>query len=309
MSKITTITELVDAIDQLETKLSSFNMIWPDYAHFIELYAVPFIHKDNGRIRAIEFETIKGQPAIELAKQKIALLRWEHDDQKRRSSSRLPGVIYVTEDLSKLVFTINELKSRIQQGFTDLIPRTNRRTFMRSHYPEMNLIHLYRKLYCIDHEPRRIGFTWAGHMFRSEKIKPEKALDMLEKSRLDAPVKYDDSTWNDIIDKQIERIHVVMQQKHMEIRHRREIEPHPLVNIYDYQDKEQPVLPPKPINGHLPIFVVAPIKNNIRLEGLKHWVYASNRKRRIDTLKDEAFIHKLHLSFVDIRTLTRHGKN
>ncbi|WMC12120.1 DNA replication terminus site-binding protein [Oceanimonas pelagia] len=235
-------------------------------------------------------EQVTGKAALNAALS--AYGRWHlQPDCSAKASFRLPGFIVLPASArAELEPRLNEV-NRLKLAFRALVQRLDDKdkkfTLVHDTFPGLITLQVYRQLTLLPHGASRLGFTWANKQI-IQKVDKQKLVAQLMQSRLNPPPLTDPHTWMQCVDREI--YDVKRLPAHVELRLRRPVKTHPMVNVR----WSEPLTPrQQQYKAHLPLLLCQDAPPAVT--PLCDYPPAKPRKRRAARIGGEPLIPRLHI--------------
>ncbi|MDV2856898.1 MULTISPECIES: DNA replication terminus site-binding protein [Oceanimonas] len=288
--------ELRHTMDQLELALAELNQHLRQQAGSAPVAAAWLLPqtptgKEHEPVEIITIEEhMAGLPALDAAL--AAFGRWHISPGcSAKASFRLPGFVLLPAAshsvIAPLVEEVNHLKQTFRALVQQLDDKDKKFTLVHDTFPGLITLQVYRQLTLLPRSASRLGFTWANKQI-IQKVDKIKLVEQLMQSRLSPPPLVDEHTWLQCIDREI--YDVKRLPAHIELRLRRPVKTHPMVNVRWH---EQLTPRQQQFKAHLPLILcqdelpaVTPLGN---------YPPANTRKRRSARIGGEPLIPRLHI--------------
>ncbi|MDP5291968.1 DNA replication terminus site-binding protein [Oceanimonas sp. CHS3-5] len=235
-------------------------------------------------------EQLSGQPALDTAL--AALGRWHiQPDCSAKASFRLPGFVLLPAASRSLVEPLIDEVNRLKLAFRALVQRLDDKdkkfTLVHDTFPGLVTLQVYRQLTLLPHAAMRLGFTWANKQI-IQKVDKTRLVEQLMQSRNHPPPLVDAHTWLQCVDREV--YDVKRLPAHVELRLRRPVKTHPMVNVR----WREPLSPrQQQFKAHLPLLLCQD-----ELPAITHlcdYPPTKTRKRRAARIGGEPLIPRLHI--------------
>ncbi|MCC4264241.1 DNA replication terminus site-binding protein [Oceanimonas baumannii] len=288
--------ELRHTMDQLESALAALCHALRQQAGsapVAAVYALPDTPtgKEHDPVETITIEQqLSGQPALDAAL--AAFGRWHISPGcSAKASFRLPGFVLLPAVsravIAPLVEDVNSLKQAFRALVQQLDDKDKKFTLVHDTFPGLITLQVYRQLTLLPYPASRLGFTWANKQI-IQKVDKAKLVEQLMQSRQSPPPLVDAQTWLQCIDREI--YDVKRLPAHTELRLRRPVKTHPMVNVR----WSEPLTPrQQQFKAHLPLILCQ--DELPAITPLCHYPPASTRKRRSARIGGEPLIPRLHI--------------
>ncbi|WP_107852575.1 DNA replication terminus site-binding protein [Oceanimonas marisflavi] len=235
-------------------------------------------------------EQLTGKDALEASL--AAFTRWHiQPDCSAKASFRLPGFVVLPAasrpQTAPLVEDINRLKLEFRALVQRLDDKDKKFHLVHDTFPGLITLQVYRQLTLLPHAASRLGFTWANKQI-IQKVDKTRLVAQLMQSRQNPPPLVDADTWQTCVDREI--YDVKRLPAHIELRLRRPVKTHPMVNVR-WSDALSPRQ--QQFKGHLPLLLCQD-----ELPAISHltdYPPAKTRKRRAARIGGEPLIPRLHI--------------
>ncbi len=208
-----------------------------------------------------------------------------------KASFRLPGYLVLPAstqpELRALIERINNLKSQFKAQVQEAGSRDQKFALVHDTLPGLITLQVYRHLVLLPHAVSRLGFTWANKQI-IQKIDKDALVQQLTDARLSPPPLTDPQTWLQCVDREI--YDVKRLPANVELRLRRPVKTHPMVNV-----RWQEELTPRQqqVKAHLPLLLCQ--DELPAITPLGNYPPEKVRKRRAAAITDEPLIPRLHI--------------
>ena len=208
-----------------------------------------------------------------------------------KASFRLPGYLLLPTqlkpELQQYIAQINDLKSQFKAQVQAAGSRDQKFALVHNTLPGLMRLQVYRHLVLLPHAASRLGFTWANKQI-IQKIDKDALVAQLMASRLLPPPLTDPQTWLQCVDREI--YDVKRLPTHTELRLRRPVKTHPMVNVR-WQEEITPRQ--QQVKAHLPLLLCQ--DDPPAITELADYPPAQIRARRAASISDEPLIPRLHI--------------
>lgn len=277
--------ECLSCLDNISYEMSQ--NFEPDYYAAYLLDIDLSVEKNDGATISLD------KPVSANACLDVILKRELLDNQHPKRTFRLPGVMFVSDDIFQNMKLINELKDLIKKSITrtNILTKRERGKFAQSMYhgrSTLSLVELYRKVVLINDPLESVAFTWGVKVPQIKTYTRDELLLALEE------LKHPDRSysWNYGLDKDIALVE--SQPSYAKFRTRRDIPPHPRVNLkfckpitveHNGVKRETDRLQK---HGHLPIIVHSGTSDfsSVDITGLRSSSAVFEREGRPDIISD-----------------------
>ncbi|AEY01841.1 DNA replication terminus site-binding protein [Oceanimonas sp. GK1] len=247
--------------------------------------------KEHEPVEHIQVQAqLTGRPALDAALS--AFGRWHlKADCSAKASFRLPGFILLPGAsralLEQQVAEVNRLKLAFRTLVQQLDDKDKKFTLVHHTFPGLITLQVYRQLTLLPHTASRLGFTWANKQI-IQKVDKARLVEQLMQSRHSPPPLTDAHTWQQCVDREI--YDVKRLPAHVELRLRRPVKTHPMVNVR----WSEPLTPrQQQFKAHLPLLLCQD-----ELPAITHlgdYPPAKARKQRAARIGGEPLIPRLHI--------------
>jgi len=233
---------------------------------------------------------VRGREAIKRATQAFRNMS-RSNDQSPGSVWRVPGIICVDKDLSKVVDNINRVKSELKSYIKDAHPSPRaRNTFHRTEFPGRVMLQVYRKIYLNNEPVNKIRFSWAPYTYSTQTLSRQEALDMLIKRSISGHDHSDNDRFTAL---QMAIDYVRSNNKNSQYAIRKPRSPYPVATIHQVGNAG---LTKKSLQMSLPL-IIGPVSTGSEVDIGELPVYnkSNRRKTRSDKQPVELLYKPLYL--------------
>ncbi|MGR7921136.1 DNA replication terminus site-binding protein [Zobellella denitrificans] len=281
------------AFAELESATSALCQFLAGASPFARCYALPPVPlgQEHEPVARIPVSPLQGDAALHAA---LAAYRQWHlqPDCSAKASFRLPGLLLLPaalgEDTAALVDEVNRLKLAFRALVQEAEGRDKKFALVHDTLPGLITLQVYRQLVLLPRPASRLGFTWANKQI-IQKVDKEQLVRQLTESRLKPPPLVDAQTWLQCVDREI--YDVKRLPPGVELRLRRPVKTHPMVNVRWQEEEIRPRQ--QQVKAHLPLILCQ--DEPPALTALADYPPATPRKRREARIKDEPLIPRLHI--------------
>lgn len=233
---------------------------------------------------------LNGEQALEATL--AAFSRWHlRVDCSAKASFRLPGFVLLPAAsrplITPLVDAINRHKLAFRALVQQLDDKDKKFTLVHDTFPGLITLQVYRQLTVLPYTASRLGFTWANKQI-IQKVDKHKLVEQLMQSRQSPPPLVHEQTWQQCIDREI--YDVKRLPAHTELRLRRPVKTHPMVNVR----WQEPLSPrQQQFKAHLPLLLCQ--DELPAITPLCNYPPAKTRQRRAARIGGEPLIPRLHI--------------
>ncbi len=288
--------ELRHIMEQLESALADFSQTLRQQVGSSPIagcYCLPETPtgKEHEPLESIVItRQLNGKEALEATL--AAFSRWHlKADCSAKASFRLPGFIVLPASTRPLITSRVEAVNRQKQAFRALVQQLDDKdkkfTLVHDTFPGLITLQVYRQLALLPYAASRLGFTWANKQI-IQKVDKNKLVEQLMQSRLSPPPLVNEHTWQQCIDREI--YDVKRLPAHTELRLRRPVKTHPMVNVR----WQEPLSPrQQQFKAHLPLLLCQ--DELPAITPLCNYPPTKVRQRRAARIGGEPLIPRLHI--------------
>jgi len=279
--------QLLDAFDELQTTLSTFDAWWPARVRRCKVHELGLLDKAEAPTE-VPVVVLEGMRAID--RSRMAYGRFElREGQAVSTALRVPGVIHLDDDDLQPAHAVNLAKTRLHGLVKEAEPSVHVRTRMcRRLFPGLFMTQVYRTFAVIEPPVARLSLTWSPMTISSTGLDRDQVLELLDRED-DRAAQAGRTSWRQAIG--IARRSVVAMGPGTRIRRRQAVAPHPRLTVHRETGRGARK---EMLHANLPAIVSSAVKP-VELPELMPFDAANRRTRRSDARDPDPILAGLGL--------------
>lgn len=222
-------------MEHLHLLLAQFNQFWVPLAQSAIIYPLPVAQKDSPlnvpwlpSLDQIEFETLNGQSAIDVATHAVSNFK-RYPEDAALNIRRWPGFVRLPKtahlELTEKLNLINQTKNALKTVIGAL-PDGSRPLVLKKTFPGEHILAAYRHIHHSPQDVDTLSFTWVGKTAKNTPIDKTEVINRLEveRDKLDA----DDISAIARINQEIDLVH----NTHQSLIERKRHAPSPQLAVF-----------------------------------------------------------------------------
>ncbi len=177
-------------MQQLKLALRAFNDWWPTLAHHASVSPLPVTENTQPEyvpwlpaLTDIQFETLKGEDAIEIIRHELINFS-RHPNDPALNIRRFPGYVFLpsaqADKLAQELGEINRLKTQLMD-ILSVIPDGSRVMVLPKAFPGEHILLAYRHIHAYTaQDVRRLAFGWQGKFPKNIAISRQQIREKLQ---------------------------------------------------------------------------------------------------------------------------------